>query len=205
MQLLLMINQPLPRAAIIDQIILLCGFADDLMRVKFITQQGWSGFIHVTTICIDEIKNFHTFSDVGAFEAKPLAFHLQLIKCFLLFYRRKSYEYNSILTEDDVMDITKDQLHEYCCSNVNVYDLAAAGSNIAAAATPALGKSGIVSTVGTLTAWEFCRGVKRDKTHYEDLKDDNYFNSWNRGFIATANMNHKHLILDEEYFPVDDV
>jgi hypothetical protein len=53
----------------------------------------------------------------------------------------------------------------------------------------------------TLTAQEFRCGVKRDKTHYDDLKDDKYFNSWNRGFVATAHMHHTHLMLDESYIP----
>jgi hypothetical protein len=52
---------------------------------------------------------------------------------------------------------------------------------------------------------EFRRGVKRDKTHYEDLKDDKYFNSWNRGFVATAHMHHTHLVLDENYVPKNDM
>lgn len=56
-----------------------------------------------------------------------------------------------------------------------------------------------------MTVQEFCRGVKRDKTHYEDLKDDKYFNSWNRGFVATAHMHHTHLVLDENYIPKNDV
>jgi hypothetical protein len=33
------------------------------------------------------------------------------------------------------------------------------------------------------------------------LKEDKYFNSWNRGFVATAHMHHTHLILDEGYNP----
>ena len=53
-----------------------------------------------------------------------------------------------------------------------------------------------VDAKGGLTAQEFRRGVKRDKSHYEDLKDDKYFNSWNRGFVATSRMHHTLSILD---------
>jgi hypothetical protein len=52
-----------------------------------------------------------------------------------------------------------------------------------------------------LTAQEFCRGVKRGKTHYTYLKDDKHFNLWNRGFVATEFMHHTHHVLDEEYVP----
>jgi hypothetical protein len=48
---------------------------------------------------------------------------------------------------------------------------------------------------------EFRRGVKRDKAHYENLKDDKYFNSWNRGFVATARMHHTDTVLNEKCVP----
>jgi hypothetical protein len=51
---------------------------------------------------------------------------------------------------------------------------------------------------------EFRRGVKRDKAHYENHKDDKYFNSWNRGFVATARMHHSDLVLNEKYIPKND-
>jgi hypothetical protein len=41
--------------------------------------------------------------------------------------------------------------------------------------------------------------VKRDITHYKELKEDKHFNSWNRGFIATAHIHHTHLVLDSDY------
>jgi hypothetical protein len=53
-----------------------------------------------------------------------------------------------------------------------------------------------------LTASEFCRGVKHDKTHSSDLKVDKYFNTWKRGIIATAFIHHTQHILDGEYTPV---
>jgi actin-related protein len=51
---------------------------------------------------------------------------------------------------------------------------------------------------------EFRRGVKRDKAHYENLKDYKYFNSWNRGFVATARMHHTYLVFNEKYIPKND-
>jgi len=60
-------------------------------------------------------------------------------------------------------------------------------------------------SIDNLTVQEFRRGTKRDKTHYEDLKDDKYFNSWNRGFVATAHMHHTHLVLDSDYVPKEEI
>jgi hypothetical protein len=131
--------------------------------VNIIAQQGWSELIHVTIIGIDEIKDFHTVRDDGAFDAKPIAFHL---KCFLLFYRRKSFKFNATLTKDDAMDITKELFQEYCGSNVNIADLATASLNLAAATTPAFGTTGIVNTDGTLPAQEYRRGARRTLNSY---------------------------------------
>jgi hypothetical protein len=55
---------------------------------------------------------------------------------------------------------------------------------------------GMSLTSDELTVQAFHCGVKRDKSHYQDLKDDKFFNTWSRGFIATAYMQHTHLVLD---------
>jgi hypothetical protein len=52
-----------------------------------------------------------------------------------------------------------------------------------------------------LTVQEFCC----DKMHYEDLKDDKFFNSWNLGFVAMAHMYHTQYVLDENYTPKNEI
>jgi hypothetical protein len=112
------------------------------------------------------------------------------------------------------LTFTKGVFDAYCRSDDYAEDNAVAGT----LATPGLkappgsgGGSGSAGTAvvagagGPMTAQEFCRGVKRDKAHYEDLKDDKYFNSWNPCFVATAHMHHTQLVLDEKYVPKDDV
>jgi hypothetical protein len=37
------------------------------------------------------------------------------------------------------------------------------------------------------------------------LKEDKHFITWNRGFIATAHMHHKHLVLDANYSPTNTI
>ena len=191
-------------APVIDYIIWLCDFPEDSTMVKFIEQQGWTKLIHVTTIGIDEVKDFYTVKDDGmTFEAKPMLIHVRLFKAFLLFYKRKSREVGDVLTEENLLSLSQAEFHGYCCSDDYTADLVAGGLNprptVAATSGP------IVGAMDTLTVQEFRRGVKRDKTHYEDLKDDKYFSSWDRGFVATARMHHTHLILDEAYTPKDDM
>ena len=103
------------------------------------------------------------------------------------------------------MDITQDALHGYCGSDDYWADLTAVSAN----PTPFIMKNGpsnggVVDPLSSLTVQDFRRGVKRDKTHYEDLKDDKYFNSWNCGFVAYTHINQTHLVLDKSSVPKSD-
>jgi hypothetical protein len=95
---------PTVRPKIIDFIIKLCKFPEDSAMVKYIDQQGWTEFIHVTTIGLDEVKDFYTVKDDGfTFSAKPMTIHLRLFKCFLLYYKRRCRELYTTLSEEDVL------------------------------------------------------------------------------------------------------
>ena len=192
---------------VVEHMLYLCDFPYDSTMVKFIRQQQWMKLEHLTTIGIDEIKDFFTVKDDGmTYEAKPLMIHLRFFKCFLLYHKRKSREMSSTLDEDDVLEITRTEFYEYCNSDAFTEDMKAFGVAPKVAPGPsANSNSGLVDAMGAMTVQEFRRGVKRDKTHYEDLKDDKYFNSWNRGFVATARMHHTHNILDEGYVPKNDM
>jgi hypothetical protein len=63
----------------------------------------------------------------------------------------------------------------------------------------------VATPVNVLTAQEICCGVKRDMTYYKELKEYKHFNSWNRGFNATAHMHHTHLALDTDYSPTNAI
>jgi hypothetical protein len=47
----------------------------------------------------------------------------------------------------------------------------------------------------------FRKGTKCNKNCYSDLKDDEHFNIWNRGFVSTAYTHHTQLVLDKNYKP----
>jgi hypothetical protein len=54
-----------------------------------------------------------------------------------------------------------------------------------------------------LTASAFLHhGVKRDKSHYIEFKDNKYFNSWIHGFVAMVFMHHTQHVLVADYKPV---
>jgi hypothetical protein len=147
-------------------------------------------------------KDFHTIKDNGSYEAKPLTLHLRLFKGFLLYYRRCCNDFSMKLDEHDVMNlIMKKQFENYMSSAEFREDLAACESPLK---PPPLTVSNVVTATEGLTVQEFRRGTKRDKAHYEDLKDDKFFNTWNRGFIATACMHQTDLVVDEKYIPKTD-
>jgi hypothetical protein len=189
---------------VIAKIIYLCDFPMDSTMVRFIDQQVWTKLIHVTTIKVGEIKDFHTVKHDGGYEAKPMRIHLRMFEAFLLYYKRKCCELSTLLDDNDVADImSKTGFHEYCGSDAFTIDNTTGGLPTQSSPNPKFDPTmaGMVSAVDSLFVKEFRRGVKRNKTHYEDLKDDKYFNTWNRGFVATAHMHHTQLVLDENYIP----
>jgi hypothetical protein len=167
------------RTAIIDHIIGLCGFAEDSIMVEYIDQEEWSKIHHVTSIGIYEVKDFHTIKDNGSYEAKPLTMHLRLLKRFLLYYRRRCNNFSMTLDEHDVMTlITKKPFENYM-------SLAEFFEDLAACESPIKPPPPTVSNMVTAT---------------EGLKDDKFFNTWNRGFIATACMHQTDLVLMKSTF-----
>jgi hypothetical protein len=182
----------------------MCDFPMDSTMVRFIDQQGWTKLIHITTIDVKDIKDFPTVRRDGGYEAKPMMIHLRMFKAFLLYYKRKCIELSTLLDDDDVVDImSRTGFHGYCGLDEFTIDNTTGGLHPQASPIPRfdLTMAGMVSAVDSLTVQAFCRGVKRDTTHYEDLKDDKYFNTWNHGFVATSHMHHTHLVLNDTYIP----
>ena len=183
--------------AIIDHIIILCDFPNDSTMIEIIDQQGWKTLSDVTTLTLDNAENLTLYNQDGSYAAAPLATHKRKLKGFLLYYHRKCIDLSTNLHTDDVLAISKDDFLSYCGSPAFHSDL---NKGMKQATT-----GNFTSTSTEFTASEFRRGVKRDKTHYTELKDDKYFNSWSRSFVATAHMHHTNTILDANYKPSNEI
>lgn len=182
---------------IIDHIIILCDFPNDSTMIEIIDQQGWRTLSDVTTLTLDNAENLTLYNQDGSYVAAPLATHKRKLKGFLLYYHRKCIDLSTNLHTDDVLSISKDDFLSYCGSPAFHSDL---NKGMKQATT-----GNFTSTSTEFTASEFRRGVKRDKTHYTELKDDKYFNSWSRSFVATAHMHHTNTILDANYKPSNEI
>jgi hypothetical protein len=91
-----------------------------------------------------------------------------------------------------MLEYTKLVFNDYCRSDLYTEDVGTGGlwsTSMTKSASQPYNSQG-----NLLTVQEFRRGVKRDKAHYENLKDNKYFNSWNRGFVATVRVHHTHQI-----------
>ena len=110
-----------------------------------------------------------------------------------MLYHQKCREFSTNLDEEDDFNITKAMYTKYCESIDYHTDLQVGITKLSKFDHP--------TVTDELTAQEFRRGVKHDKSHYTNLIEDKHFNSWNRGFVATAFMHHTHRVLDEHYVP----
>jgi hypothetical protein len=79
-------------------------------------KQGWTELIHVTTIGLDEVKDFHMVRDDGiTYSTNPMLIHLHLFKCFLLYYKCQCRKLFTMLSEDDIMyGFSRTWFEEYC-------------------------------------------------------------------------------------------
>ena len=180
--------------SVMEHIINICGFPEGSTMVEIFQQEGWVDIADITMITMSEADGLHTTNSDGGFKAKPMTFHLRRFKAFLMYYNRKCRELSTTLNDEDVLTISKTELFDYMGSPAYHDDI-----------SDGLSKAVKSTTAGTnkddFTIADFRRGIKRDKTHYTELKDDKYFNTWNRGFVSTAYTHHTQLVLDENYRP----
>jgi hypothetical protein len=72
--------------------------------------------------------------------------HLCMLKCSLLYYKRKSRELAGTLTEDDVLNMFRSELYDYCGSDDYTNNVAASGIPTPKVDPVATGISGINCT-----------------------------------------------------------
>ena len=175
------------RTDVIEHIIFLCGFAPDSTMVSYIDQEQWGSIYDVVTYHFKQIDDMNVIRDNGKFDAKPMLKGCRRLKCFLLYYRMKCDALVSTLIDEEVVMWKRSEFNDYYGSAKCQLDMAVA-EGFATPAPTNVGKyePNAVDAKGGLTAQEFRRGIKRDKSHYGELKDDKYFNSWNCGFVANV-------------------
>ena len=124
---------------VIAHFIWLCGLPDDSTMVKYFKQKGWSELSHMTSICMDELQG------ISIDEVQPSRTHIRMLKCFILYYKRKSRDLHfTSLADNDVTKITRYEFYTYCGSNVYIADLkswieVSNASKIAKASYPSVG------------------------------------------------------------------
>jgi hypothetical protein len=100
----------------------------------------------------------------------------------------------SNLDKDGVLNIIETDCND--CHGLPEYH-----ADMADGLTPSTKSASISLQSGEITASEFRRGIRRDKTNYAELKDE-HFNTCKRGSVATAFMLHTQFVLDGDYVPV---
>ena len=105
-----------PRAAVIQHIIKLCGFADESTMVSYIDQEQWQSVFDVVTHHFKQIDDFNVTQDNGKFDSKPMLKDRRMLKCFLLFYRYKCNELSSVEIDEDVVMWKRSEFLDYCGS-----------------------------------------------------------------------------------------
>mgnify|MGYP003326603853 CR=1 FL=1 len=100
--------------------------------------------------------------------------------------------------------VSEDEFDNY---RVSEYDPNATRSSLgsSASANPSPVPSYHQASPANHPAWslarEFKKGIKQDKSHYRELKDEGYWDEWRRATLATASSHGCDPILDPLYVP----
>jgi hypothetical protein len=97
----------------IAKFILLCGFPDASIMVRYVDHQDLTEIEDVTMIGVDNVKDFYMVCDDGKFKTKPMLIHLRKFKAFLLYYMRRGRDFHTTVKEDDVLDMTTNEFKSY--------------------------------------------------------------------------------------------
>jgi hypothetical protein len=78
---------------------------EDSTMVKYFDQQGWTDLVQVTTLGIEEFKDFYTVKDDSfTFEAQPMWVHIRLLNGSLLYFWRKCKVFSATFSTDNVIN-----------------------------------------------------------------------------------------------------
>ena len=137
----------------------------------------------------DEVIMGLTYPDNGREIPVRLFFLYSLKKMRDFIYKALEYN-NGKYTSDDIMNLIQEEWDEF--SKVDKNDLA----NIPAPPTNV--------PLGPKPFDEydhFMRGIKRDKNHYKELKDERFYDKWARSFLSTASTHHIEDVFNPTYVP----
>jgi hypothetical protein len=165
---------------------------------------GWTSLEYITLIGVKEVKYFFTVHPDGSFKAKPMIVHLRMFKAFILFYTQKIVYAKStqVLSQNDVLLMTKQVLNWYCESDKYNFDLAISGVNETLEETTPSVSGNSVADMTMLLTTPVCQGSLERKTeNYEDLNYYEDYIVWNEDLHRTLQMHITHHILDESYEP----
>jgi hypothetical protein len=141
-------------------------------------------------VYLEDFKDIYMVrSDGFTVKARSLKTHLRMLMCFLLWFKRHNHSFYCTTSEDDVLLLKKSAFDEYIRSGEYAEDNAAVtisamvslkaptstGGGSGNAGTSGTAATGGNVIPGTMTAQEFCRGCKRDISHYTNFKDDEHF------------------------------
>ena len=178
---------------VIAKIISLCGFSDDSVMVEFIKQKQWKKLLQVTNISVDDVKDFHTVKKDGiSMDQKPLMIHVRMLKCFLLYYKRKCREHDKYLCEKDVMNIESNQFYLYCGSTDYFMDLSACVEESSTKQVDML-NTGIVDIVNAAESIQM-EDVRGSSPFDEGLEEENVAN-----IDVDVDIHHFDVINDDLY------
>ena len=121
-------------------------------------------------------------------------FHRQLVRIAVDFIRMKQHENGGTITDVDILNFDRDEWENF---RVKPREFRKSASPTMIASTT----TAFPSTPRNLELESFQKGTKRDKTQYDELKDERNFEIWKIEFLATAHSHKLEDVFNHTYVP----
>ena len=155
--------------------------------------KGMGDLIHIAP---DKVETT-TYDNNGSTELPTLSMvaNVRMLQAYNHFYctnNNKGY-----MDNDDWNALTADEYCGFKTIAYNTYSPIPPNTSLVTSASPSTKPADIVA--------DFKKGIKRDATHYQKLKDDSQWDNWNRDVTTTARAQNVENVLNPNYSPTNPV
>ena len=157
----------------------------------FLQQNQVENIFDMITFNDNEIDKFVYEDPTSLIYVDVPPFQKSLVRMFKLFLYKNMVDNNNHLTNQDVLQFTHDEWTQFRMDSLKI--------------NPTIGTTGNGTKIGSNNLnselQNFIKGVKRDKTQYQEIKDERHFDNWQRSFLATVRSHRIENVFNSTYVP----
>ena len=176
------------------------GIEDDDLLMKALDSDGIDTLADLLTLTDSQIDAL-TFTEGGSVKTPPLASRNKLRILRSWSFHLQNVQGTRRVNWLDKFTVNRDEWDEYRISVYVPPGMTMTPPSMPSGPTPATGASSSKPAATNTPVADFRRGLKRDKTHYTELKDEKQWDEFKRTTIATVYAHGCENVIDPSFAP----